>query len=69
MCISLKLEYAKFGVSNLLLSNVIEKIPLGGRLDPLGKRRLKNVWFEPEYNDDTCGRNSNTNEGDTKASE
>ena len=33
MCILLKLDYAKFGVSNLFLSNVIEENPLCG-LDP-----------------------------------
>ena len=29
MCILLNLDYAKFGVSNLFLSNVIEEKPLG----------------------------------------
>ena len=37
----LKLDYGKFGVSNLFLSKVIEEKPLGVRLDPLGKRRVK----------------------------
>ena len=35
MCILLKLHYAKFDVSRLFCSNVIEGKPLGGRLDPL----------------------------------
>ena len=34
MCILLKLHYAKFGVSNLFFSKVIEEKPLGARLDP-----------------------------------
>ena len=34
MCILSKLHYAKFGVSNLSFSKVIEEKPLGGRLDP-----------------------------------
>ena len=34
MCILSKLHYAKFDVSNLFCSNVIEEKPLGGRLDP-----------------------------------
>ena len=43
MCILLKLDYAKFGVSNLFFSKVIEEKSLGGRLDPpLGKGRVKN---------------------------
>ena len=42
MCILLKLDYAKFGVSNLFFSKVIEEKPLGGGLDPpLVKERLK----------------------------
>ena len=41
MCILFKLHYAKFGVSNLFLSKVIEEKPLGVRLDPLGKEGLK----------------------------
>ena len=42
MCILLKLNYAKFGVSNLFFSKFIEDKPLGGRLypDPLVKERL-----------------------------
>ena len=46
MCLLLKLDYAKFGVSNLFSSKVIkEKLFLlrGGWLDPLGKGRVKNV--------------------------
>ena len=35
MCILLKLHYAKFDVSRLFCSKVIEEKPLGGRLDPL----------------------------------
>ena len=34
MCILLKFDYAKFGVSNLCFSKVIKEKPLGGRLDP-----------------------------------
>ena len=34
MCILLKLQYAKFDVSRLFCSNVIEEKPLGGRLAP-----------------------------------
>ena len=34
MCILLKLHYAKFDVSKLFCSKVIEEKPLGGRLDP-----------------------------------
>ena len=47
MYILLKLGYAKFGVSNLLFSKVIEEKPLGGRLDPipLGKGRVKEIWI------------------------
>ena len=41
MCILLKLRYAKFNVSGWFCSNVIEEKPLGGRLDPLGKERVK----------------------------
>ena len=43
MCILLKLNYAKFGVSNLFFSKGIEEKPLGGRLDPLGTGRIKDV--------------------------
>ena len=43
MCILLKLDYAKFGVSNVFFSKVIEEKLLGGRLDPppLGKGRVE----------------------------
>ena len=34
MCILLKLNYAKFGVSSLFFSNVIGEKPLGGLLTP-----------------------------------
>ena len=45
MCILLKLHYAKFDVSSLFSSKVIEEKPLVGRLDPpppppLGKGRV-----------------------------
>ena len=42
MCILLKLHYAKFDVSRLFCSKVMEEKPLGGRLDlpQLYKRRL-----------------------------
>ena len=41
MYILLKLDYAKLGVSNLILSKVIEEKPLRDRLDPsLGKGRV-----------------------------
>ena len=43
MCILLKLHYAKFDLSNLFCSKVIEEKPLGGRLDsppPLVKEGL-----------------------------
>ena len=50
MCILFKLQYAKFGVSNLVFSKVIEEKPLGGRLEPpLVKQGLKGgkaVLFE-----------------------
>ena len=41
MCILLKLDDAKFGVSDLCCSKGIEEKPLGGRLDPPGTRRVK----------------------------
>ena len=43
MCILLNLDYAKFGVSNLLFSNVIEEEPSGGwaRRPSLGKGRAR----------------------------
>ena len=41
MCILLKLRYANFDVSILFCSKVIEEKPLEGRLDPLGKGRVK----------------------------
>ena len=41
MCILLKLDYAKFGVSTLFLSKVIEEKTLGDRHDSLVKQRLK----------------------------
>ena len=54
MCILLKFHCAKFGVSNLFVSKVIEEKPLGGRLDPpppLVKEELRSfsivfrTWF------------------------
>ena len=42
MCILLKLDYAKFDVSRLFCSKVIEEKPLRGRLDSLGKGRVNN---------------------------
>ena len=45
MCILLKLPYAKFDISRLFCSKVMEEKPLGDRLDspppPLGKGRVK----------------------------
>ena len=42
MCKLLKLHYAKFDVSSLFCSKVIEEKPLGCRLDPpFGKGRVK----------------------------
>ena len=47
MCILLKLDYAKFGVSNLFFSKVIKEKPLGGRLDsPLVQEGLIPPWPE-----------------------
>ena len=42
MCMLLKLDYAKFGVSNLFLSKVIEEKPSGGGVGstPLGTGRV-----------------------------
>ena len=52
MCILLKLHYAKFDVSRLFCSKVIEQKPLGGRLDPsppppLVKEGLSKRSFTP----------------------
>ena len=44
MCILLKFDYAKFGVSNLFFSKVIEEKPLEGRF--LVKERLTLISFE-----------------------
>ena len=46
MCILLKLHYAKFDVSRLFCSKVIEEKPWRGRLDPspVGKGRVKHVF-------------------------
>ena len=41
MCILLKLHYAKFDVSRVYCSKVIEEKPMGVRLDPLGRKGLK----------------------------
>ena len=45
MCILLKLHYAKFDVSRLFCSNVIEEKPLGvgSTPSPLVKEGLKNI--------------------------
>ena len=45
MCILLKLNYAKFGVANLFFFQKISKT-FGGRLDPLGKGRVKKLRCE-----------------------
>ena len=46
MCILLKLDYAKFGVSSLFLSKVNEEKPLGFASTPLVKEGLSmNVSF------------------------
>ena len=45
MCILLKWDYAKFGVSGLFLSKTNEEKPFGVRLDPLGKGRVKYECF------------------------
>ena len=47
MCILLKLDYAKFGVSNLFFSKVIEEKPLGCRLALLVKKGLR--YFTDMY--------------------
>ena len=47
MCILLKLHCAKLDVSRLFCSKVIEEKPLGGRLDPLGKGRVKQQKLLP----------------------
>ena len=46
MCILLKLNYARFGVSNLVFSKVMEENSLGGRLDSLGTGRVKLLQTE-----------------------
>ena len=43
MCILLKLDYAKFGASNLFFSKVIEENPLGDRLD---SPSLEKEWLK-----------------------
>ena len=46
MCILLKLDYAKFGVSSLFFSNVVEEKPFfRGEGTPLGRRRVKNIMY------------------------
>ena len=52
MCILLKLDYTKFGVSNLFFSKVIDEKPLGGRPDPLGKGGLMARIVECFYSED-----------------
>ena len=52
MCILLKLDYAKFGVSTLFFfSKIIEEKPLGGRLDPppTGKGGLRKLKSEKKF--------------------
>ena len=44
MCILVKLHYAKFDVSRLFCSKVIEEKPLGGWLDPPGKGRVETIY-------------------------
>ena len=44
MCMLLKLDYAKFGESNLFFFNVIEEKPFGGLLEPPpGKGRVNSL--------------------------
>ena len=58
MCMLLKLDYAKFGVSYLLFSKVIEEKPLGAaRTPPPGKGRVK----KHEKNDAIMHCMKNTN--------
>ena len=50
MCILLKLDYAKFSVSNLFFSKVIEEKPLeggggGSVLPPPDKGRVKDLFY------------------------
>ena len=40
MCMLLKFDYTKFGVSNLFFSKVIEEKPLGVWLDPPWEKGL-----------------------------
>ena len=46
MCMLLKLHYAKFDVSRLFLSNVIQEKPLGFGSTSLGTRRVKIILRE-----------------------
>ena len=45
MCILLKLDYAKFGVSSLFFPKVIKERPLWGWLDPFGKERVNEMTY------------------------
>ena len=54
MCMLLKLHYAKFDVSRLFCSKVMEEKPLGVCSTPLGKGRVNatslgrfNTYFQP----------------------
>ena len=51
MCMLLKLGYAKFGVSNLILSKVIKEKPLGvGSTSlSLGKGRVRKIQFHLDF--------------------
>ena len=53
MCILLKLHYAKFDVSRLFCSKVMEEKPLGGRSarppPPLGKGKAKFLTISSEW--------------------
>ena len=51
----LKLHYAKFDVSRLFRSKVIEEKPLGGRIDPLVKEGLRIVRIGDTCNFPTFG--------------
>ena len=62
MCILLKLEYAKFDVSNFFFSKVIEEKPLGrDRLDPLLVRISTEIErYSKEHNKWFWGRDPET---------
>ena len=57
MCILLKLDYAKFGVSNLFLSKGIEEKPLGvgsTPSPPLGTGRVNKTEFSIDRSFRNC---------------